>query len=82
MGKKGLLPTHPPKQGSSSQPPASFCLAEGAKQAVFKELILPVQLAQMCEYLIPDLCSLPPELSEPTGRLLPWKQLLQRYCPS
>lgn len=50
------LPTHQSKGVLVNLLPAS-----AAEQVVFEELILP-QLAQMCEYLIPDLCSLPPEL--------------------
>lgn len=66
MGPKGvfLTPTQPPEQRRSSPHSPGLCLAEGPKQVVFRELILP-HLAQMREEPSPGLCPLVPEPSGP-----------------
>ena len=58
-GSSTFPSTHRREQGRSGQPTPSLCLAEGPKQVVFKECILP-QLAQMCGDPFPGLCSLLP----------------------
>lgn len=84
MGKGGVfyIPIHPPERAReiwSAYP--SLCLAEGPKQVVFKECILP-QLAQMCEDAFPGLCSLSPGSSEPTGLPVGLAVAPRRCCHS